>query len=88
MRYLLEVVASTVEEACAILKRVPRTSYSVNVLDISGHWATVFVGPDDATYVSRWRAITNFQHKVDWPEHAKATSAVERLAVLEHLFGT
>jgi len=85
MRYLLEV-ASTVEEACAILKRVPvHMSYSITLLDLSGHWATVFVGPDEATYVTRRRAITNFQHKVDWPEHAKATSAVERLAALEHM---
>jgi len=34
--------------------------------------------------VTRRRAITNFQHQVDWPEHAKATGAVERLAVLEY----
>jgi len=85
MRYLLEV-SSTVDDACAILKRVPvHMSYSITLLDTEGHWATVFVGPDVATYVSRRRAITNFQHKVDWPEHAKATSAVERLTELEHL---
>ncbi|WP_295485600.1 C45 family peptidase [Accumulibacter sp.] len=85
MRYLLEV-SSTVEEACAVLKRVPvHMSYSITLLDTDGHWATVFVGPDAATYVSRRRAITNFQHKVDWPEHARATSAVERLNTLEHL---
>ncbi len=84
MRYLLEV-SGTVEEACAVLKRVPaHMSYNVTLLDTSGHWATVFVGPDQATYLTRRRAITNFQHQVDWPDHAKATSAVERLAALEH----
>jgi len=84
MRYLLEV-SGTVEEACAVLTRVPaHMSYNVTLLDASGHWATVFVGPDQATYLTRRRAITNFQHQVDWPEHAKATSAVERLAALEH----
>jgi hypothetical protein len=67
MRYLLEV-SSTVEEACDVLKRVPvHMSYSITLLDTAGHWATVFVGPDIATYVTRRRAITNFQHQVDWP---------------------
>ena len=85
MRYLLEV-SGTVEEACAVLKRVPaHMFYSITLLDTNAHWATVYVGPNEATYVTRRRAITNFQHKVDWPEHARATSAVERLAMLEHL---
>jgi predicted choloylglycine hydrolase len=85
MRYVLEV-SSTVEDACAILKRLPvHMSYSITLLDTSGNWATVFVGPDEAPYVSRRRAVTNFQHKVDWPQHAKATCAVERFAALEHL---
>lgn len=85
MRYLLEV-SSTVEEACAVLQRVPaHMFYSITLLDTSAHWATVYVGPNEATYVTRRRAITNFQHLVDWPEHARATSAVERLAMLEHL---
>ena len=84
MRYLLEV-SSTVEEACAVLRRVPvHMSYSITLLDTSGHWATVYVGPNEATYVTRRRAITNFQHQVDWPEHAKATSAVERLVAMEY----
>lgn len=84
MRYLLEV-SSTVEEACDVLKRVPaHMSYSITLLDANSHWATVYVGPDQATYVTRRRTITNFQHQVDWPAHAKATSAVERLAALEY----
>jgi predicted choloylglycine hydrolase len=84
MRYLLEV-STTVEEACEVLKRVPaHMSYSITLLDANAHWATVYVGPDQATYVTRRRTITNFQHQVDWPAHAKATSAVERLAALEY----
>jgi predicted choloylglycine hydrolase len=85
VRYLLEV-STTVEEACDVLKRVPvHMSYTVTLLDGAGHWATVFVGPDIATYVTRRRAISNFQHQVDWPQHAKATCAVERLAAMQQL---
>lgn len=85
VRYLLEV-SSTVEEACDVLKRVPvHMSYTITLLDAAGHWATVFVGPDIATYVTRRRAISNFQHQVDWPQHAQATCAVERLAAMQQL---
>ena len=52
MRYLLEV-STTVEEACEVLKRVPaHMSYSITLLDANAHWATVYVGPDQATYVT------------------------------------
>jgi predicted choloylglycine hydrolase len=43
----------------------------------------VFVAPDRPVEVTRHQAVTNFQHKVEWPEHAKATRSPERLACLE-----
>lgn len=82
MRYLLEVAQST-EEAVRLLERVPVSMcYSVTLLDRHSKWATVFVAPDRPTEVTRRAAVTNFQHQVDWPEHARATRAVERC---EHL---
>ena len=56
-------------------------------LDAKGEWATVFVAPDRPVEVTRLQAVTNFQHKVEWPEHAKATRSSERLACLEAKLG-
>ncbi|HZT55219.1 MAG TPA: C45 family peptidase [Burkholderiaceae bacterium] len=83
LRYLLEVAQNTAE-AIALLQRVPVSmSYTVTLLDARAEWATVFVAPDRAVEVTRHRAVTNFQHRVEWPEHARATRAQERLACLQ-----
>ncbi len=83
LRYLLEV-AQTTAQAVAILQRVPvHMAYNVTLLDRTGDWATVFVGPDRPVEVTRHKAVTNFQREVEWPEHARATRAAERLAALQ-----
>jgi predicted choloylglycine hydrolase len=83
LRYVLDVSHSTAE-AIAILQRVPVSmSYSVTLLDGTGDWATVFVAPDRPTEVTRHRVVTNFQHRVEWPEHARATHSVERCDALQ-----
>lgn len=83
LRYLLEV-ANTTAEAIRLLERVPVSMcYTVTLLDAGGQWATVFVAPDRPTEVTRRNAVTNFQHAVEWPEHARATAAVQRLACLQ-----
>ncbi len=83
LRYLLEFAHDT-PEAVAILKRVPvNMTYSVTLLDAQGDWATVFVAPDRPVEVTRNQAVTNFQHEVEWPEHARATHSPERLACLQ-----
>ena len=83
LRYVLEVAQNTAE-AIAILQRVPVSMcYSVTLLDAAGDWATVFVAPDRPTEVTRRNVVTNFQHQVDWPEHARATHSVERRAALQ-----
>ena len=83
LRYLLEVAQNTAE-AIAILQRVPVSMcYSVTLLDAKGEWATVFVAPDRPTEVTRRNVVTNFQHQVDWPEHARATHSVERREALQ-----
>lgn len=82
LRYLLEVAESTAD-AVVLLERVPVSmSYSVSLLDAKSKWATVFVAPDRPTEVLREKAVTNFQHRIEWPEHARATRSVERLGCL------
>lgn len=84
VRYLLEV-AENVSEAVDILKRIPvHMSYNITLLDRSNQWATVFVNPDRPTEVVYQAATSNFQHQVEWPQHAEATHAVERLNALQH----
>ncbi|MEP6873298.1 MAG: C45 family peptidase [Burkholderiales bacterium] len=83
LRYVLDVAQSTAE-AIRLLERVPVSMcYSVTLLDRHSDWATVFVAPDRPTEVTRRKVVTNFQHQVDWPEHARATHSVERLASLQ-----
>lgn len=83
VRYVLEV-AQTTAEAVKLLQRVPVSMcYSVTLLDRQGDWATVFVSPDRTTEVTRRQAVTNFQHQVEWPKHAQATNAEQRLESLQ-----
>lgn len=85
LRYVLEVAQDT-KEAVALLQRLPvNMCYSITLLDRHGDWATVFVNPDRPAEVTRQRAVTNVQQRVEWPEHARATHAVERCARLQGL---
>ena len=83
LRYVLETAQDTAS-AIAILQRVPtHMSYSVTLLDRHANWATVFLNPDRPVEVTRRQVVTNYQHAVEWPEHARATGACERLAALQ-----
>src|SRR5205823_3970464 len=63
----------------AALSRIPiALSHNVVLLDKSGAFATVFLGPKRSPAVSRVRACTNHQETVAWPERAVATRSVER----------
>ena len=82
LRYVLETASSTAS-AIAILERIPvHMSYSVTLLDRHSQWATVFLNPDRPVEVTRRKAVTNVQHEVEWPEHARATRSAERLEAL------
>lgn len=83
LRYVLEVASNTVE-AISILERIPVSMcYTITLLDALGRWATVFVSPDRPTEVTQRNVVTNFQHAVEWPQHARATHSVERRDCLQ-----
>ncbi|WP_291993079.1 C45 family peptidase [Candidatus Accumulibacter sp. ACC003] len=82
LRYVLETCRRTAE-ASAALARVPvHMSYNVTVLDCHGDFATVYLAPGKKGDIQRIAAATNHQQKVEWQQHARATSTVERLRLL------
>jgi predicted choloylglycine hydrolase len=82
LRYVLETCAS-VDEAIRALKRIPcHMAYNVTVLDRDRNFRTVFLRPDRRALVTDAPAATNHQQQVEWQEHARATSSVEREAFL------
>lgn len=88
LRYVLEV-AESVADAVKLLRRVPVSMcYSISLLDRAADWATVFMSPDRPTEVTRLKVVTNFQHQVEWEQHARATHAVERRDCLQRLVDT
>ena len=85
LRYLLEVAQSTAQ-AVKLLQRLPiSASYSITLMDARADWATVFVAPDRPAEVTKQAAITNFQHQIEWQEHARATQAAARLDRLQQV---
>jgi len=88
LRHVLEVAHSTAE-GIRRLQQVPASMcYSITLLDRHDDWATVFVAPDRPTEVTRLRVVTNFQHEVEWAQHAQATHAVQRRDKLQSVIDT
>ncbi len=78
LRYLLEV-CDDLDDAISVLRRVPsHMVYNVTVVDRRGNSATVQVGPDRPTRVVRPAIATNHQGSVEWAEHGRFTSTLER----------
>jgi predicted choloylglycine hydrolase len=78
LRYVLET-CHTVDDAVAALTRIPiAQSQNVTVLDRSGAYATLFLGPDRAPAVTALRLCTNHQERVVWPDHAVSSWTIER----------
>jgi predicted choloylglycine hydrolase len=78
VRYLLER-CDTAEEAMAVLARLPvQASYNLTILDRGGRTVTACVAADRAPEPRGVAAATNHPQTVEWPEHARATSSVER----------
>lgn len=77
LRYVLET-CHHVEQAVAALSRIPiATSHNVTLLDKSGAYATLFLGPDRAPAVSLVRACTNHQESI-----GTVSNSVERQQVV------
>jgi predicted choloylglycine hydrolase len=85
LRYVLET-CSRVDQAAAALSRIPiAQSQNVTLLDRSGAFATVFLGPDRAPAVTADRACTNHQERVVWAQHGAMCRTVERRDALSRL---
>jgi predicted choloylglycine hydrolase len=88
LRYVLET-CRRVDQAAAALCRIPiAQSHNVALLDRSGAYATLFLGPGRSPAVSQARVCTNHQETIDWPELAARSQTVERqqtlLEALDH----
>lgn len=84
LRYVLETCAD-VAEAVRALQRIPcHMAYNVTALDRSRTFRTVFLRPNRRALVTDAAAATNHQQQVEWHDHARATSSVEREAFLLH----
>jgi len=82
LRYVLETCAG-VGEASAALGRIPiAQSHNVTLLDRSGAYATLFLGPDRVPAATADRISTNHQERVVWPEHGAMSRTVERREAL------
>lgn len=87
LRYVLET-CRTVDQAIRALSRIPiAQSQNVVLLDRTGAYSTLFLGPDRAPAVSGALACTNHQEVVVGPTGNAATDSVKRqravLMVLE-----
>ncbi len=78
LRYVLETCASAAA-AAETLARIPcHMAYNVTVLDATGDYVTVMLGPGRKARVTRSPVATNHQESVSWGQHARATATVER----------
>jgi predicted choloylglycine hydrolase len=78
LRYVLET-CTNVNQAIAALSRIPiALSQNVTLLDRSGAFATVFLGPDREPAVSRQLACTNHQETSAAPHSAALTHSLTR----------
>lgn len=78
LRYVLETCDS-VAEGISALRRIPiAQSQNVTLLDRTGDYATVFLGPDRAPGVSQALVCTNHQDTVASLQSAARTATVER----------
>jgi predicted choloylglycine hydrolase len=82
LRYLLET-CRRVDEAVTALCRIPiATSQNVTLLDRSGAYATLFLGPDRTPAVTRDRTCANHQAGITPSEAAAESRTIERQQVM------
>lgn len=88
LRYILET-CSSVDEAVAVLKRVPvNLDYNIVIMDKTGTYVTVAIAPDEDIVVLSERASTNHQGRRESlslsDSHIRMAS-LEQLTLLPHL---
>jgi len=84
LRYVLET-CSSVPEGIEVLRRIPiALSQNVTLLDVSGAYATVFLGPDRIPAVSKVPVCTNHQenHAPIGPADTTETVLRQQVALL------
>jgi predicted choloylglycine hydrolase len=78
LRYVLET-CSRVEQGIDALRRIPvALSHNVTLLDRTGAYATLFLGPDRLPAISQSPVCTNHQDTLASIEPAATTASVER----------
>jgi predicted choloylglycine hydrolase len=78
LRYLLET-CQHVDQAITALSRIPvATSQNVTLLDRSGAFATLFLGPDRGPALSRSRTCANHQEIGAAPDSPAIRNSIER----------
>jgi predicted choloylglycine hydrolase len=78
VRYLLET-CDDVPAARAAIARIPvHAPQNLTLLDRSGAYATVYIGPGREARFVDVAATTNHQGEVEWPEYARAVRSEER----------
>jgi predicted choloylglycine hydrolase len=83
LRYILEL-CEDVAEATEVLRRIPtHMPYNVTAVDRRGVFATAYLCPGYPAVVTGSGVCTNHQQQVEWEDHARMSSTVERLEYLE-----
>lgn len=84
LRYVLEFCRTT-EEAATIIAAIPSSmAYNVSLVDSTGQYAVVLVGPDRRSRIIASAVATNHQETVDWPQHDALTHSAKRRHLLQH----
>lgn len=78
VRYVLETCSRTFDAAAALARIPVHMSYNVTLVDRAGEFATVHMAPGKRGDIRRTAAATNHQQRIEWQQHASATSSVER----------
>lgn len=83
LRYVLET-CDTVEQAIRVFERVPvHMSYNVTLVDITGQFVTIFLGPDRKPSVLPLATCANHQEHVEWSAYAELSGTLARKEFLD-----
>ena len=88
VRFLLETCATVENCRQAAYRLRSHMAYSLLMVDATGDRQAIHLSPDRAPIFDSRPVLSNFQGRPEWPEHARATRAVERFRAAEELQGT